>query len=198
MNFRNRYMVMRHGESEANVAHIIASGPDLARGSYGLTGQGAEQVRGRVRECGDLDRVTIVCSSDYRRAIETAEIVREILGLGQVRVSALLRERFFGEFEGRSSEHYYDVWAGDAGNPDNGAHGVETPRAVRARMLAFVEECEKDLDGETLLIVSHGDPLQILCAAFRGLAPDRHREIPPMGNADVRMLEPAEGFALRA
>jgi glucosyl-3-phosphoglycerate phosphatase len=194
VTLRNRYLIMRHGESEANAAHLIVSDPARAVGSYGLTERGRKGVGERVRESGEMGRVTQVCSSDFLRAVQTAEIIKGIRGLEPVRISPLLRERFFGSFEGKSSRHYYDVWEKDAGNPDNDSYGVETPRAVRARMLSFVRECEEGLEGESVLIVSHGDPLQILCAAFAGLSPDRHREVPPLGNADIVALDPAAGF----
>jgi hypothetical protein len=38
-------------------------------------------------------------------------------------------------------------------------------------------------------LVSHGDTLQILQAAFAGVAPNLHRSLPHLKNCEVRPLE---------
>ena len=105
---RHRYWVCRHGESAPNVDGIIVSRP--ARGllpECGLTAAGRAQaavtaaaLRGVVAPGGGL-----VYSSDFSRAVETAGPLAEALGCG-VSLSARLRERDFGELEGKSSTLY--------------------------------------------------------------------------------------------
>ena len=82
---RNKYYALRHGQSQANVANIIASSPDIACSKYGLSPLGREQARQAgldVVECylqlyGDTLPMTGICllSSDLLRAKETAEAV---------------------------------------------------------------------------------------------------------------------------
>ena len=42
--FSNKYLIMRHGESEANVAGLIVSDPAIGCERYGLTELGRQQV----------------------------------------------------------------------------------------------------------------------------------------------------------
>ncbi|MBO0821370.1 MAG: histidine phosphatase family protein, partial [Nocardiopsaceae bacterium] len=76
---RNRYFLMRHGQSKANVAKIIVSSLAAdASGDYGLTALGREQVLLAAKRSG-LPPDTVICSSPFARARQTAEIVREHL-----------------------------------------------------------------------------------------------------------------------
>ncbi|EME28321.1 phosphoglycerate mutase family protein isoform 1 [Galdieria sulphuraria] len=99
----NSYYVLRHGESRANVEHLIVS--DSENGildSYGLTDKGkqqAQQAATHLKETLDKDwsekynkeMVTLV-ASPFSRARETAEIIATQLQF-QVIVDPLLRER---------------------------------------------------------------------------------------------------------
>ena len=69
----NRYFLMRHGESEANVADLIISYPETGCKRYGLSKQGRQQVRLSALESG-LGSDTLIISSDFLRARETATL----------------------------------------------------------------------------------------------------------------------------
>ena len=43
-------------------------------------------------------------------------------------------------------------------------------------------------DGRIILLVSHGDTLQITLTAYAGIAPERHRSLEHLSNCDVREL----------
>ena len=91
---RNRYFILRHGESEANKEDVISSNPDIATKIHGLTERGKEQARnaapmfmnilGSKKDSLSPDRSNTpthikVISSDFTRAKETAEIFQESL-----------------------------------------------------------------------------------------------------------------------
>ena len=63
-NLKNKYFVLRHGESKANVAEIILSHPEHgAHDDFTLTQKGQEQVRESIRKAqlsGLLDEKTII------------------------------------------------------------------------------------------------------------------------------------------
>ncbi|GEM_PF-6369883 len=46
---------------------------------------------------------------------------------------------------------------------------------------------------KTILLVSHGDPLQILETAFKDISPALHRSLPHLQTGDVRALDRSEG-----
>jgi probable phosphoglycerate mutase len=182
----NRYFVMRHGQSKANLAGIIVScvGTD-ASGDYGLSGLGREQVLAAARGCGLSER-TLICSSDFARAAQTATLMAGQLGSAEVVFTAALRERCFGGWEGTSTENYREVWAADEAG--TAANGVEPAGAVLDRATAFLLELEQQHADLDILLVSHGDTLQILQAGFARMDPARHRHLPHLETAEVRRM----------
>jgi broad specificity phosphatase PhoE len=188
----NRFSVMRHGQSKANVAGVIVSRVDTdRRGDYGLSEPGRQQVLAAARDCG-LPGDTVICSSDFSRARETAEIVRAQLGPAPVVIAAALRERSFGAWEGSSSGNYAQVWAADEANPDDPDGNVEPAAAVLDRMSELVVDLDRRYSGRDILLVSHGDPLQILQAGFLRIDPSRHRSLPALETAEIRQLRLAD------
>lgn len=196
LHLGNEYFIMRHGQSEANIGRFICSSPADGLDSCGLTPEGVRQAREAALNFFPPVRRIAVYSSDFLRARQTAATVAECIETDRIEFTPLLRERFFGEFDGGGDHLYAEVWTADRGHPDNETAGVESPAAVRRRALAAVRVCEEMFSGITVLFVSHGDILQILFAAFLGLSPDRHREIVPITNAEIRRLVPSEGVYL--
>jgi glucosyl-3-phosphoglycerate phosphatase len=184
----NRFSVMRHGQSKANAAGIIVSciGNDR-RGDYGLTELGRQQALAAARGCA-LPRDTVICSSDFSRARQTAEIVRAQLGGAEVVIAEALRERCFGAWEGSAAGNYARVWAADETDSDRADGDVEPAAAVLRRMTALTVDLERQYAGRDILLVSHGDPLQILQAGCLQIDPSRHRSLPALETAEIRPL----------
>jgi probable phosphoglycerate mutase len=184
----NRYRVMRHGESKANASGVIVSHIETdRRGDYGLSELGRRQADAAAECCG-LPADTVICSSDFSRARQTAEIVRARLGAPPVVVAPALRERCFGDLEGSSTDSYARVWAADEAGTAHANGGVEPAAAVLDRATALVAELEWRYDGRDILLVSHGDTLQILLAGFLRMDPAAHRRVPHLAVAEIRAL----------
>ena len=195
----NRYRVMRHGQSKANEAGVIVAAIESDRlGDYGLSEAGLRQARAAADACG-LPADTVICSSDFARARQTAEIVRARIGAAEVTVAEALRERSFGDLEGDTVASYAKVWeadeAGEAGEANKADQagaghplGVEPAAAVLDRVTALVADLERRHAGRDILLVSHGDTLQILEAGFLRLDPSRHRRLAPLATAEIREL----------
>ena len=112
----NRYFIIRHGESKANVAHILLSHPKEGTVSFGLSAKGKKQVKISVSENKKnkiLDSDVIIYSSDFLRAKETAEIARKLLGVKKINLLKNLRERYFGEYDKTSLDNIKIAWAHD-------------------------------------------------------------------------------------
>ena len=188
----NLYFVLRHGESVANQQGIIISSPHVGIDGYGLTDRGVESVRDTMRESAkSLEGIRAIYTSDFSRARETAEIAGEILEV-DVRPTDDLRERFFGSWDQTSITNYQRVWNRDRDSNDpadlQGDSRVESVAAVATRMTHVIERAERAHSGDTILLVSHGDPLQILIAAFNGVDIRQHRSIAPLQPAELRSL----------
>jgi broad specificity phosphatase PhoE len=187
---RNRYLGQRHGESEANVAGIVLSDPAEGVPRWGLTPKGRDEVGAAIAAAAELlgpNPASIhVVSSDFKRAHETATLSASLLGATAPRLEPALRERFFGGHEGQSNAAYQGVWDLDRQNPGHTDSGVESALATSARLVALIMSLEVASEGETYLLVSHGDALQILQTAFLGESPATHRERLHWPPAEVR------------
>jgi broad specificity phosphatase PhoE len=191
----NTFSIMRHGQSRANVAGIIVSRIENDRGGdYGLSELGHAQALEAARACG-LSRDTIIFSSDFSRARQTAEIVRAHLDAPEVSLSEALRERFFGDWEGSAADNYARVWAADETDSEQVGSGVEPVAAVLDRTTALIADLERRYSGGHILLVSHGDTLQILQAGFLRLSPTSHRRLPALRTAEIRRLRLEERAA---
>lgn len=182
---------MRHGTSKANEEEIILSHPDEGTTNYGLVEEGKRQVRESVvhaKNNGILDKSTIIVSSDFTRAKETAEITREILEADNVLLTPKLRERFFGFWEKKHNRHYQDVWNDDSNNPHHKNNNVESTAEVLERTVALINELEEQYAGKKILLVSHGDALQILQTAFEKISSAYHRNLRHLEVAEIRQL----------
>jgi probable phosphoglycerate mutase len=184
----NTYYLMRHGESEANASGIIISDPGAGVEGCGLTEKGRAETRESAAKFREQHGLDIVYSSDFRRALETARIAADVCGVGRVHTTELLRERYFGGLEGSDNGNYGMIWALDAADPDNRAHGVESPRDVGDRVINLLCRCEEEHAGESILLVAHGDVLQILYCAANDIPVRRHRSIEPISKAEIRAL----------
>ena len=189
--YRNHYYAMRHGQSQANLAGVIVSDPGMGTTGYGLTESGKHQVRESARSFQLAPAKLHIYSSDFLRAQETANLVHGILQPPfEVTLSVLLRERFFGELEGQIDSAYQDVWSLDAIDPNHKQRGVESVTSVLARATELLENLESKYRGENILLVAHGDVLQILQTAFERVPPSKHRQLPHLQVAEIRRLNP--------
>jgi broad specificity phosphatase PhoE len=184
---RNRYFALRHGESEANQQGIIISDPERGIHQYGLTARGRDQVRlGLEMFNSQFEQPPVIVSSDFLRTKESADLAKSILGSSRLNTTSLLRERFFGPLEGTSNSRYQEVW--DRDKRHKACPGVETPLEVWSRLEVFLSQMEWVFHGKDILLVSHGDTLQILIHTLSGGNPWHHRQLTPIKTGEVRAV----------
>ncbi|KAF9182790.1 hypothetical protein BGZ51_004444 [Haplosporangium sp. Z 767] len=124
-----------------------------------------------------------------------------------------LRERFFGEFEMKtpSDDLYAQVWREDALSPFHEKFQVESVAMVTKRMTDVIrlnetmdkerrrkaEDSSRTTEQQQswIIIVSHGDSLQILQTAMRGWSGDRHRQLEHLNTAEWRHVAWCEALA---
>lgn len=184
--------VLRHGESTANVAGLIVSAPGpRAITEVGLTERGREQSRNAARAAAEqgLGTDTVVITSDFARARETAEEFAAALGADAPRLEQRLRERSFGIHDEGPASAYDTVWATDR---VRGRHEgeVEPVTAVAQRVLTVLREADELAADAPVVLVAHGDVLQITLALGAGTDPHDHRQVPHLGNAELRRVGP--------
>ena len=200
---RNSYAILRHGQSLANVAGLIASNPDVACHQYGLSPSGQVQAELAGAEVvlyyqsNPSLKGLVILSSDLKRATETAETVKALVQAtstipihqNQVIVETRLRERWFGDWDGTSDENYHQVWKDDAVDASHTNHAVESVHSVMQRSTAALVDWDKQLSQHLILCVAHGDVLQILQTAFAKCDGREHRSLQHLETAKLRPLE---------
>jgi glucosyl-3-phosphoglycerate phosphatase len=187
----NTYHAMRHGRSLANEEELIISHPDLAVGQYGLTEVGRREIASAITEAmrsRTLDATTLIVASDFARARESAEIARDLLGAHDIIVTPKLRERYFGTWDRQHHDNYRQVWAEDAVDGAQRHNDVESTQEVLTRTTSLVMELEASYSGRNILMISHGDTLQILQTAFERITSANHRLLPHMQTGEIRKL----------
>lgn len=187
-HLKNRYYIVRHGRSKANEAGIILSTPADGTAEWGLTAEGIRQAEQAAESCG-LPPETVIYSSDFCRAKETAEIIHAgINASAGMTLSTNLRERFFGSWDKTPDSNYHEVWKGDRISGDNTENNVESPNQVFSRIIGLISDLEQQHTGQVILLVSHGDALQILQTGFAGIPAHQHRSLPHINTAEIRCL----------
>ena len=173
----NKYIVMRHGESESNVEGIISANID---NDDSITEAGKEQVKKAAAELKDQN-IDLIISSPFMRTRQTAEIVREELGLSE---TSLLFDEIIREYD-LSDEYEGGAWSEYGKNfPEwNDRYtvqvkGTENRLDVKKRMGEFLYALESNPDhvGKNILVVSHGGPIATLLEAARGLDVGQSKE----------------------
>lgn len=169
---------VRHGESEANLADVVAGSSDIP-----LTARGRAQAAAAAERLAGFHAAAVYTSA-LRRARDTAEIIAAVRRL-PVCVEQDLGERNWGAWEGQPR-----VGLDRAATPPGG----EGPAAFSARVL----RCLGGIAWRTpAIIVGHAGTFRVL-AAHLGL-PDSDdrignaaplRLIPPQGADRIWRLEP--------
>lgn len=147
---------IRHGESEANLQHVISN-----YGSpFGLTDKGRQQVQRLAERLMALE-ITTMYSSPVLRAMDTADILYQVLGL-PYRVTEALREYHCGVLEGKSDEtswslhrRFYEDWTvhhEHTSKPEGGESFLD----IQQRFLPFIETLKQHDEEEQILLVGHG------------------------------------------
>jgi len=193
----NRYFIIRHGHSKANEAAIVLSHPEHGKlEEFTLTGKGEQQVFDSVTAAkakGLLDSNAIIISSPFSRCKRTAEIAKEVLGIrDEIIFDERLRERWFGVWERTDNTAYDKVWAEDVKDPHHKVGGVESAHGVQQRTAELIHDLEARYQGKVIILVSHGDALQIMQTAFQKKSPAVHRSLQHLETAEVRELFLAE------
>ena len=163
-----RLLLVRHGESNTTVARVLG-GPRTCTGLSPLGRRQPERLRDRIAEAGDLGGAAVLYSSEYPRAVETAEIIAPALDL-EVRTDERFGEHDPGpECDGLTFQEFVDRY----GMPDwhGDPHGVrfpdgETLATFHHRVGEAVSDVVSSNPGGLIVVACHGG---VVDAAFRHL-----------------------------
>lgn len=140
-------LLARHGQSEWN-----AAGRWQGQADPPLSALGRAQARLAAERVGAVD---VIVASDLQRALATAAIIADALGVGPVVVDEGLRERDAGEWSGLTRDEIEQAWPGYLDSRRK-PPGFEPDEPFRARTRAALDRLHDAYEGAELLVVSHG------------------------------------------
>ena len=161
-----RFILVRHGQSQANKEGLFAGHSDFPLSELGLLQ--AEKTAEYIIKNHKID---IIYSSDLKRAYSTALPVSKRTGI-EIIPDTRLREIYAGEWEGMKFEDIAEkfpedrtLWKNDIANsrPTDG----ESVREIASRILARLTEIGEENDGKTVLVTFHATPIRSMQALWQ-------------------------------
>lgn len=167
-----KIILLRHGESEKNLKHVLDDGPDI----FPLTREGRRKAKEAAETIARQGPVDAVYASTIRRAKETAQIVGKVVGREMV-LEERFREVDSGSWDGKEDgdpilekergsyrnlppEVYFRTKRGGVG---------ESWEEVERRMAEGLSDILRKHTGGTVVIVSHEGPLVYFLKAIGNL-----------------------------
>ena len=149
-------LFVRHGQSEFNV-HYGATGEDPGIEDPGLTDLGKAQIR-HSAEALQVHEMDHIVSSPYKRALETAHIIADVLKV-EILIDPLIREhRHFVCDIGRTRSNLQRDWPHltfDHIDEQWWTDHHEQEHEVHARVRAFLDGNQERHDWDRVICVSH-------------------------------------------
>ena len=161
-----RILAIRHGETAWNRDTRIQGHIDIP-----LNERGQWQAA-RVAQALRDEPLAAIYSSDLTRARQTATPLAEALGLSVI-THVGLRERHFGDFEGKTWEEIETGWPEQAlawrqRVPEFAPAGGENLLQLQERVVGTVLELARRHPGEQVVMVAHGGVMDVLYRAATG------------------------------
>ena len=191
-----RILAIRHGETAWNVDTRIQGHLDIPLNDTGL-----QQARWLAQSLAERDELHAIYASDLSRAHLTAQTIADAVGLA-VTTHRGLRERSFGDFQGRTFNEI------EAELPDHAHHWRKrTPEwappgtgesliVLRERVLATVDELAARHMGQQIVLVAHGGVMDVLYRAATRLDLQAPRTWLLPNTAVNRLLWTPQGLSL--
>ena len=189
-----RIIAIRHGDTTWNVDTRIQGRLDIPLNATG------RQQAARMAQALKDEPIAAVYASDLTRAWETAHYLGQAHGL-QVTPEPGLRERGFGDFEGRTFAEIEALLPEQSlrwrkRDPEFAPSGGESLVALNQRVLEAAGRLAARHPGELIALVGHGGVMDVLYRAATRL-PIQAPRTWTLGNAAInRLLWTPQGFSL--
>lgn len=167
-------ILVRHGQTPTTGTTLPGRAPGLH-----LADKGVEQAERAAVRLAPLDKITAVYASPLERTRETAAPIAKALGL-RVKADRGLLEADFGEWTGRklSELNKLPEWKTVQQYPSGFRFpGGESFTEMQVRITSTLARLAERHRGETIVAVSHADPIKAALAAALGTHLDLFQRI---------------------
>ena len=180
-----RFLLIRHGETEWNLASRIQGHSDSP-----LTDAGVSQAQALAQRMA-AESFDVLVASDLPRAFRTAQFIAQSTGHAIV-ADARFRERNFGEGEGLTygeiDHQFPDAFSRvRETDPDYVIPGGESRRQFYVRVKDAFESLALAHEGRRVAVVAHGGVLASLYRVIHGIAISAPHPI-PIPNAAINVV----------
>lgn len=157
--------LVRHGEAEHNVLRVGSSLPEITERH--LTERGKEQIRAAAELLAEQP-IDAIIASPLVRTQETAAIISEKTGV-PVQTDDRLHETGLGVFNEQPIRRFFGKYPDPTMRTSiHEDDGVESFDTMRERLASFLADVWAHYAGRTVVVVSHGDPLEQLHGLILG------------------------------
>ncbi len=165
----NRYFVMRHGQAECNVKHIIND--NIENNIYPLIKKGEKEAVQTAKKL-KSKKIDFIFSSDFLRTKQTAELVAGTIGFDKSKIifDERIREINVGVFNGKSGKEYHAHFSSQLEKFSKTPPEGENLTQLKQRVMSFLEEIDGQYQGKNILIVCHEYTTWMITAGTEGLA----------------------------
>lgn len=159
-------LLIRHGETAWNAVRKLQGHLDIP-----LNEEGQRQARALAAHLQN-EKLDAIVSSDLQRAMQTAQAIAE-LQKAPLQVNAQLRERCFGDFEGKLYSELpelfpeaYAQWRSRdpdfhfPAKPDDSGNRGESIREFHTRVIRCIQHYAQAYAGKRIALVAHGGVLE--------------------------------------
>ncbi|MEI6843525.1 MAG: class I tRNA ligase family protein [bacterium] len=184
---KNKYFLMRHGQSEANINGDTISSKDFEGNP--LTEEGRKKAFASGDELRDK-KIDVIITSPFLRTRQTAEIVAGAIGYDKkdIVIDERLREVNGGDFEGKPWNEFLDKFSSTKERFEKSLVGNETWGQVLERVMGFMYDIDTKYEGKNILVVGHGSPLNLILLGSKGFSEReviKHYSSRALKNAEV-------------
>lgn len=183
-----RFILIRHGQSEANLHELFAGHFDAP-----LTDIGHAQAAATAKYVKEHYSVDAVYGSDLKRAFFTGKATADLCGL-EIIPDEGLREIYEGAWRGEKFTDLpvkypedFKVWLSDIGRAR--CTGGESTEELLARVKRTLVRIAEENDGRTVVIATHATPIRVMQSFVQTGSLDAMQNIPWVTNASVSELE---------
>ncbi len=184
-------ILVRHGESEANLGNYYAGHLDAL-----LTERGFAQAKLTAKYIKENYKVDKVYASDLKRAYATGQAIANAFGV-EITSDSNLREIDAGEWDGVAfdelinSNEDYRFYLEDIGNSK--CTGGESVAQLQQRVSEAMNKIVAENDGKTVVVATHATPIRTMQCLWEGKTLDDMKNIPWVANASVTVAEYENG-----
>ncbi|MBC3806802.1 histidine phosphatase family protein [Undibacterium seohonense] len=159
-------LLIRHGETAWNAVRKLQGHLDIP-----LNAEGRRQAKALAAGL-QHEKLAAIISSDLQRAMQTAGEIARLQGL-PTRIDAALRERCFGDFEGKLYSELPEMYPQEYAHwrqrdpdfhfppkPDDSNNRGESIREFHQRTIDSIVHHAQQFEGKKIALVAHGGVLE--------------------------------------